>query len=315
MPLPQGVSIVVPAWNDGSRLLKSLGIYLPRLESCGVEYEVIVVSDGSAPPETEIRSLGSRHVKVVHFPSRLGKGGAIIAGLLRARYAKAGFVDADGPVSPDELMLLIRELDHADGVVAIRGPDRGPREARRPLLRRMLSATWNGCARGLLLTHVRDTQCGAKFFCTEKMREVLPEIVVRDWAFDLDLLHHWERRGFSLRQVPVNRIHDQDSRLGLGRAVPAMAVALLGLRLYYSPVRRLLPRNRARDAYDALGSLANGFGLVAAQSEPTFEMTTDQSTVDRAGPTAGLGASAPQRLRPSQPELSAHPEPGLTVWK
>ncbi len=255
----RGVSIVIPAWNDNARLTRTLQSYVPSLEEQNLPYEVIIVCDGDQTLPTELLPPTSHGMlRVLRFGSRLGKGGAVIAGLKRARYDRSGFVDSDGPIGPRDVVGLIRELDASDAAIAVRVSERRIGD-HRPLSRRIMSMCWSASARALFLTRVKDTQFGAKFFRTEPLQEVLSAVAIRDWAFDLDLLYHWERRGLSLREVEVDWRDDSDSRLRAVRAVPAMIVALVGLRLYHSPARRLVAPGTARRMYYALGELTNGY--------------------------------------------------------
>ena len=126
MPLPQaespGVSIVIPAWNEEDRLARTLERYLPALEARGWPFEVIVVVDGVRDRTADIAAkYAPRNVRVLLFPNKLGKGGAVLAGIKVSRYEFVGYLDADGPISPEEMYGLVNYLGgDVDCVVASR---------------------------------------------------------------------------------------------------------------------------------------------------------------------------------------------------
>ena len=123
----RGLSLVVPAWHEAENLSKTLERHLPALEKQGDPFEVIVVSDG---PQASVLAaatrFASRGVRILNPPNRLGKGGAILAGLRVARYEYVGFLDTAGPISPSELHRLLASLMRGDGIIAAYSAHVGP---------------------------------------------------------------------------------------------------------------------------------------------------------------------------------------------
>lgn len=234
---PIGVSLVVPAWNEEPRLPQTLGRYLPALESSGLPFEVIVVSDGSTDRTAEVAGAYSdRHVRVLPFPTRLGKGGAVALGFRASLYRYVGFVDADGPVAPYDLLSLVAALDQSDCSIGSR-----TRVARstRTFSRRLFSRGWNIAVRAILLLPSSDTQCGAKFFRREVLLAVLPRVKITNWAFDISLLFQLHHFGATIREVQVDWHESPGSKLAILKDVPPMIYALASVRIASpSPGRR-----------------------------------------------------------------------------
>jgi glycosyltransferase involved in cell wall biosynthesis len=238
-----GLSVVIPAWNEEDRLARTLERYLPPLEARGEPFEIIVVSDGDRDRTAEVaRSFGNRGVRVLEFPSKLGKGGAVLEGMRQARYEYVGYLDADGPISSHELMRLVAELEVCDGVIASRWT-RGSRVLRaEPLHRQIAGRVWNLLTRFVLFLPLRDTQCGAKFFRKSALTPVLRAIAVTNAAFDVSLLYHLRQGGNDLREVPVTWTHDPNTRMPVGRAIPLMFLSLVGVRVMNTPLSNQIPR-------------------------------------------------------------------------
>ena len=238
---------MIPAWNEEDRLPRTLERYLPALEARSTPFEIIVVADGGADRTAEVaRRYAARHVRVLEFPQKLGKGGAVLAGLREARYDQVGYLDADGPIPANQVLRMVDALAECDGVVASRWV-RGSRVLRpEPLFNRFAGRAWNLLTRSLLFLPLRDTQCGAKFFRRSVVVPSLRAIALTNRAFDVDLLYHLRKRGHDLREVPVTWTHDPATRMPIGRAVPVMFLSLLAVRLMNWPISRRVPRRWVR---------------------------------------------------------------------
>ncbi|MCI4325401.1 MAG: glycosyltransferase [Thermoplasmata archaeon] len=225
-----GVSLVIPAWNEEARLPRTLARYLPALEARGAPYEVIVVTEGVEDRTAQVAdSFGGRNVRLLRFAQRLGKGGAIMAGVQASQYDSVGYVDADGPVEPGDLLAMVDALATADAVVASRRvPGSRPLQGQ-PWNRRVAGALWSALVRSTLFLPVRDTQCGAKFFRRAVLLEALEAVAIKNWAFDVSLLYHLWQDDRSIREMPVTWSHDLDSHLVLSKTVPIMLLSLMGL--------------------------------------------------------------------------------------
>ena len=242
-----GISIIIPAWNEEDRLAQTLERYLPSLEARGDPYEVIVVVDGSSDRTAEVAGAFShRHVRVLRFPHKLGKGGAVFAGLRVSRYEYVGYLDADGPITPEEMYGLVGYLRDVDCVIASRWVRGASGRQAEPAFNRFAGRVWNLLTRSLLFLPVRDTQAGAKFFRGQLIRSLLKSVTLTNRAFDIDVLYHVRKAGRPLREVPVRWRHDSRTRMPIARAIPVMLVSLVGLRVIHSPIGKRVPEKVVR---------------------------------------------------------------------
>ena len=240
--LTSGLSIIIPAWNEEDRLARTLKEYIPKLESRGDPFEVIVVVDGAIDRTAEVAAMFTdSHVRVLVFSTKLGKGGAILAGFREARYDYVGYLDADGPISAATMYGLVEALDDVDCVVASRWVRGASGIDSEPLFNRLAGRAWNFLTRSVLFLPLKDTQCGAKFFRRSVVQLVLKTVTLTNRAFDVDLLYHVRKAGHPIREVPVRWTNGADSRMPIAHAIPVMFVSLIGVRFANSPVRGWLP--------------------------------------------------------------------------
>jgi dolichol-phosphate mannosyltransferase len=237
-----GLSIVIPAWNEEDRLSRTLARYLPALEARGEPFEVIVVADGALDRTADVaRSFASRGVRVLEFPEKLGKGGAILEGLRTARYENVGYVDADGPIPPSQIYGLVDSLKEVDCVIASRWMRGSVVLRSEPIFNQIAGRIWNFLVRALLNLPIRDTQCGAKFFKRSVVVPLLQSVTVTNRAFDVVFLFHVREAGASVKEVPVTWSHDPGSRMPVGRAIPVMFLSLVAVRMMNTPLSRRVP--------------------------------------------------------------------------
>src|SRR6185295_13089933 len=98
--MTHSLSIVVPAYNEGARLGKSLRAIVTYLSEYTEQSELIVVDDGSTDEtantaRAELADSQNVHTSVISYQSNLGKGRAVRLGLLASRGEIALFTDAD----------------------------------------------------------------------------------------------------------------------------------------------------------------------------------------------------------------------------
>lgn len=235
------LSIVIPAFNEEARLQPMLDAYVPYFhQRYGAEVELIVVVNGSVDRTEDIaKAFAGRHaiVRAVIEPRAIGKGGAVMLGFRHARGDIIGFVDADGATPPDAFEDLVMNIGSAGAIIASRWHPESHVNPVQPLKRRIASRAFNTVARLFFRLRINDTQCGAKVMTREAVVTVLPVIGVTRWAFDVDLLFQLHRAGFQIVERPTTWQDISGSRLRFGRASVEMLIAMVRLRLLYSPLR------------------------------------------------------------------------------
>jgi glycosyltransferase involved in cell wall biosynthesis len=183
------LSVIVPAYREGPRIHDNLVHLLAELDRCGVDYEVIVVSDGNTDATvSEAERVGSPRIRVLAYQVNEGKGFALMHGVAHARADLIAFIDADMELHPSGIrrFLEIQRQGNWDVVVGSkRHPDS---HVAYPRTRRMQSWMYQQLIRGLFRLNVRDTQTGLKLFRGEVLRRVVPLLAVKRFAFDLELL-------------------------------------------------------------------------------------------------------------------------------
>ena len=231
---PIELSIVVPAYNEEDRIRPTLEEYAAHFAPIyGDGFEIVVVLNGCRDDTRGVVEAVARdapQVRLIEFARPTGKGGAIWEGFATARGRLLAFVDADNMVRAPETEKLVRALDTHDVAIADRFSAVG-NEAAQPLARKLIGSVSRLWVRWFLGLPYSDTQCGAKAFRATAWRAIAPSVVEHGWAFDLDVLAHVRRLGFSVAEIPVRWHHvTEGSKLRPWKDVPLTYLATFGIR-------------------------------------------------------------------------------------
>jgi len=203
--IPPALSIIVPTYRGGPRIYDNLAKLDHALAAIGETYEIIVVSDGDVD-ETydEARRLDAPHVRVYHYMPNMGKGFALRYGVVRSHGRIVTFIDGDGDIDPGQIALYVHIMRESEADIVVASKRHPDSRVIYPPLRRLYSATYQALLRILFNLEVRDTQVGLKLFRREVLAAVLPRIVVKRYAFDLELLVVARHLGFTrVVEAPV----------------------------------------------------------------------------------------------------------------
>jgi O-antigen/teichoic acid export membrane protein/GT2 family glycosyltransferase len=197
------LSLVLPCHNAAHGIER----LLTDLERCLSEtrYEILVVSDGSTDDTASLaRASTDPHVRVLDYPERVGKGHALRTGFRETRGTYVAFLDADGDIAPETLLpfLSLMRVYRPDIVI---GSKRHPlSQVEYPPLRRLMSWGYHMLTRVAFRIEVHDTQTGVKMLRRDVLADVLPGMLEKRFAFDLELLVAARAAGYKrIFEAPV----------------------------------------------------------------------------------------------------------------
>lgn len=209
------VSILMPVYNEGDKIAKNIEETVRTFDEFGCKYEIIVIDDGSTDNSLEIISTAATmHPNTIIKRSRInyGKGRALKIGFRAATGDYVVFLDSDMELHPGQLQTFfdIMRLDDADVVI---GSKRHPNsKLNYPLQRRIISSVYFFLIKILFGLPVKDTQTGLKLFKYEVLEKVFPRILVKQFAYDLEILANAHHLGYKIAEAPI--VLDYKRRMG-----------------------------------------------------------------------------------------------------
>jgi glycosyltransferase involved in cell wall biosynthesis len=204
--LSRSISVVMPAYNEAPHILDNLREVVLAVAQ-DYDYEIIVVDDGSQDltyhEALKFVAPDPARVRVVRYDENLGKGNALMCGTWFARGDYVVFLDADMDLHPSQLPNFFAIMDKTKADVVI-GSKRHPEsKVDYPFIRRVYSAVYYTIIRLMFGLPIKDSQTGLKIFRSEVLQRVLPRILVKRFAFDIEVLANAHRLGYSIADGPV----------------------------------------------------------------------------------------------------------------
>ena len=219
--MADSLSIVIPAYNEESRLGTTLQAVVDYLHEHWPDGELIVVDDGSSDNTAGLarEKLQNSPVRtsVITYKSNLGKGRAVRLGLLAARSTIALFSDADLSTPITETPKLVDPILRGkwDLTFGSRALDRSLIGVHQPWRREQGGRIFNLVVRLATGLPFWDTQCGFKAFKMKVFRPLVEAATVDRFGFDVELLYLAHRAGLRLKEIPVRWDDKEGSKLSV----------------------------------------------------------------------------------------------------
>ena len=214
------LSIVIPAWNEVTRLPLTLEKINQFSTAFAGSMEVIIADDGSSDgtPQVIAGIETSLRVQVLRAEERKGPGHAVRRGVMAARGRRILISDADGPVPFEDTMLLWSALDSGvDFAAGSRVKDPGKVLQAQPGHRILMGKVWRAITGHMVPTGVQDTQCGFKMIERECARQIFGSLNSNGFGFHVEALYRARRENYSIQEVPVRWKDIAGSKINLVR--------------------------------------------------------------------------------------------------
>lgn len=236
------LTIIIPAYNEESRITTSLEKVAEYLGTQTYTYEILVVDDGSVDGTLEIcRTFASKNswTRVLCYETNRGKGYAVRTGVLNAKGKYILICDADLATPIAELDGFWRFFEEgADIVIASRPLRASHLVKRQPFYREFAGRAFNLVVQALAVPGIHDTQCGFKLFRREAAEEIFQLCSLNRFSFDIEALHIAQKLGFQIKEAPVHWYHRPGSKVSLLRDGCSMLLDLFKLRIRHRRLKR-----------------------------------------------------------------------------
>ena len=223
LPSESGVeldlSVVIPAYNEESRLPKTLLSVYEYLHARQLSYEIIVVDDGSSDEtSTVVKQFVclTNSVKLISYPQNRGKGFAVRSGILASKGRLVLFNDADGATPIAELERLETAISNgAQVAIGSRAMVSRDAEVKTVWYRKFIGRIFNALVNLLILPGIADTQCGFKLFTRRAALFLFGRQRAERFSFDVEILYLARRTGLRIAEVPINWTNVPGSKVDL----------------------------------------------------------------------------------------------------
>jgi glycosyltransferase involved in cell wall biosynthesis len=197
----RSLSVVLPAYNEEALIASTISTLMLMLTTWMIDFEVIVVNDGSKDRTGEIvasLSAYDRRIHLINHPVNKGYGAALVTGFESVTKELAFFMDSDGQFDIRDLIRFFPLIEDYGAVL-------GYRINRQDTLMRKLNAWgWKQLMGFIFGIHVRDIDCAFKLFHSEFFRTHLLE--TRGAMINAEILYKIVRAGYTYTEVGVQHL-------------------------------------------------------------------------------------------------------------
>jgi glycosyltransferase involved in cell wall biosynthesis len=196
------ISVIIPVHNEEHNIRQNISIISDTLCSLGYKYEIIIIDDCS-DDDTYLNIKESNTIKIFRKVVCQGKGAALKTGWKMATGEYVVFVDADIQISPKEIKTFFKIMDLYDSDVVIGSKRHTYSNVEYSLTRKIVSFGYHLLIKILFDLPLKDTQAGFKLFRKSALDLVMNKILVKQYAFDLEILIALHDNNIRVADAPI----------------------------------------------------------------------------------------------------------------
>ncbi|MBV9274432.1 MAG: glycosyltransferase family 2 protein [Verrucomicrobia bacterium] len=217
--IPPLLTLVIPAFNEASRLPQTLTELTRHCAAWDFSYEIVVVVEPSSDGTLELVEKAGEsfpELRVIGNRMHRGKGFAVRTGMLAGRGEMLFFTDADlsTPLADlDRALTLFRANPEIDLIVGSRKHPDSEILQHQSRVRELMGNTFNRIVRRLAGFKFLDTQCGFKGFRAHAAREIFTRQQIDGFSFDVEVLLLAQVLGLRILEIPVHWSNSPESKV------------------------------------------------------------------------------------------------------
>lgn len=229
------ISIIIAAYNEEKRIIPSLFNVKDYMNKKELDYEIIVVDDGSKDRTSEVVKEvipDIPHMKVIRYEPNRGKGYALKTGVLVSEGEVVLLSDADLSTPIEELSKLLSLINDKsyEVVIGSRALILSEIIKEQPWWRQSMGKIFNKFVKLIILDDFQDTQCGFKMFKGEVARELFKELQTERFAYDVEILARAKKKGYRIKEASIRWINSPESKVNPLKDSFQMILDLLKIR-------------------------------------------------------------------------------------
>jgi glycosyltransferase involved in cell wall biosynthesis len=212
------VSVVLPAYNEADKLQSATAEVAKALEEFAGAYEIIIAEDGSTDGTDKVADALSEQyafVKHLHGEKRLGRGAALKNAFKQSSGRILVYMDVDLATNIEHLKSLVKAIKDEGFDFATGSRLLSESKVKRSRTRQIASKSYNFLVRAMLGSKVKDHQCGFKAFKREALLQLLDEVAASHWFWDTELLVRASRKGYKIKEIPVDWAGQRETKVRL----------------------------------------------------------------------------------------------------
>jgi len=204
------LSVVIPCYNEAQDIEAKSKIVLKKLQSLDIEYELILVNDGSKDKTGDVIQT-IEGIVPSGYQANKGKGGAVQKGIEDATGDYVLFMDADLSTDLSAIDTFLPLLEKYDFIIGSRHHKDSQIPIKQPAKRRFIGWCCRVIVNTLFHLHLSDTQCGFKVIRTSIAKQIASRQIIMGFAFDVEYLYIAKLNRIPVHEIPIIWSDDRGS--------------------------------------------------------------------------------------------------------
>jgi len=227
-------TFIIPAYNEEKRIINTLIKLTKYFEKTFRNYEIICIVDGIDNTDKIVNRMIKKNskIKLLKFTHRLGKGGAIVEGVKKARGKKLMVIDADISIPLKSISKMINLLEEYDIVSGSRFFNKS--KIKSPIYRKFLSQACNLLERKFFGLKISDPQFGFKAYRKNVIKKLIKLTTINNFAWDLETMINAQNKGFLIKDLPIDYFYTKYSKVNVFSTTKQILFSILKLKILNS---------------------------------------------------------------------------------
>lgn len=229
------LSLIMPVYKQEKTIVKNLKMIKEVLDNIRYDYEIIAVVDGNSDKSFyKIKEAKIPRVKCLTYQENQGKSFAIRVGMIEAKGDYVMFLDSGMEIDPNGISMLLEHMEWYNADIIV-GSKRHPASfVTYPILRRILSVGYYYAVKILFGIKVHDTQAGIKVFKKPVLEKILPRLIEKKFAGDLEMLVVANTLGFKrIYEAPIKLDYNLGKTTSAATVRSIVGIVIDTLAIFY----------------------------------------------------------------------------------
>jgi glycosyltransferase involved in cell wall biosynthesis len=233
----KNISVIVPVYNEGEAVKEVINELQKQIKRVDIEYEIIVVDDGSNDNTKEVLKSLSKDIKIITHPENMGYGEAILTGIKNAKYEYVATIDADGSYLAEDMINLISEIEGYDLVIGAR---KG-KEFWGSMLKHPARLLFLFLAEFTVGEKIPDVNSGLRIFKKSSFLELKFPAICRGFSFSSTMTLAFLAEGKFVKFVPISYLPRKGkSKVNYIRDTLRTLQVLVEIITFYNPLKLII---------------------------------------------------------------------------
>src|SRR3989344_4166259 len=229
------LSLIIPAYQQEKLIIKNVRHIKKSLDNIRYDYEIVVVIDGIVDKTLDLlKKAKIPKVKVLAYNKNQGKSYAIRLGMREAKGDYVMFLDSGMEIDPNGISMLLEHMEWYNADIIVGSKRHPASQVNYPLMKKVLSYGYYYIVKFLFGINVKDTQAGIKIYKKKVLQRVLPRLLEKKFAGDLEILVVAQLFGFKrIYEAPIKLDYHLSGLTSAATWMSVLNIFIDTLAIYY----------------------------------------------------------------------------------